>query len=109
MTNVKIHNKQAAILVTDGFEQEEMTQPRKALQGAGAETFIISDNTNCVKGWDHTCYPSIHTDLENADAKWEDKDVVIDDRHLTSRSPKDTPAFNKAIITEFAREPQRAD
>ena len=31
-----------AILVADGFEQVEMTEPRKALQEAGADTQIVS-------------------------------------------------------------------
>jgi len=31
-----------AILVTDGFEQVEMTEPRKALQAAGARTMLIA-------------------------------------------------------------------
>lgn len=40
-----------AILMTDGFEQSEMTQPRKALQEAGAETAIVSPGKGKVKGW----------------------------------------------------------
>ena len=31
-----------AILVTDGFEKVELTEPRKALDEAGAETRIVS-------------------------------------------------------------------
>ena len=31
-----------AILVTDGFEQVELTEPRKALDEAGATTKIVS-------------------------------------------------------------------
>ncbi len=40
-----------AILVADGFEQQEMTDPKKALDNAGAETFIISPSKGKVKGW----------------------------------------------------------
>jgi len=34
----KLEGKKVAILVTDGFEQVEMTKPRQALDEAGAET-----------------------------------------------------------------------
>ena len=37
-----LKGKKVAILVTDGFEQVEMTEPRKALDAAGAQTSIVS-------------------------------------------------------------------
>ena len=49
-----------------------------------------------------TSYHSIQTDLKNADAQWVDEEVVIDGNLITSRSPKDIPAFNRAMIAEFA-------
>jgi protease I len=42
-----------AILVSDGFEQAEMTEPRKALDGAGAQTQIVSPLDGSVRGWKH--------------------------------------------------------
>jgi protease I len=42
-----------AILVADGFEQVEMTEPRKALQEAGADAQIVSPAKNEVQGWNH--------------------------------------------------------
>ena len=42
-----------AILVADGFEQQEMTEPRKALDEAGADTRIVSPNQREVQGWNH--------------------------------------------------------
>lgn len=53
MTN-DITGKKVAILVTDGFEQVEMTEPRKALQDAGADTDLIAPKSGKVKGWNHT-------------------------------------------------------
>ncbi len=47
-------NKKVAILVEDGFEQVELTEPRKALDNAGAQTQIISPKAGKVKGWNHT-------------------------------------------------------
>ncbi len=35
-----------AILVTHGFEQSEMTEPKKALENAGAKTFVILSQAN---------------------------------------------------------------
>ncbi|HEU0053480.1 MAG TPA: type 1 glutamine amidotransferase domain-containing protein [Longimicrobium sp.] len=50
----KLEGKKVAILVTDGFEQVEMTEPRKALDEAGAETVLVSPKDGRVKGWNHT-------------------------------------------------------
>jgi protease I len=49
-----LRGRKVAILVENGFEQVEMTEPRKALQGAGAETHLISPQPEKVKGWNHT-------------------------------------------------------
>ena len=49
-----------------------------------------------------TSYPSIKTDLINAGALWEDKEVVVDNGLVTSRSPKDLEAFNKKLIEELS-------
>ena len=175
----KLTGKKVAILVADGFEQVEMTEPRKALQDAGAETQIVSPKDGKVKGWQHTdwgdefpvdvplksaradefdalllpggvmnpdhlridaqavqfvkdffqakkpvaaichgpwmlaeadvlrdrtvtSFPSIHTDLENAGARWVDQEVVTDQGLVTSRKPDDIPAFNRKMVEEFA-------
>jgi protease I len=42
-----------AILVADGFEQVELTKPKKALEDAGAETQIVSPAKGHVQGWKH--------------------------------------------------------
>ena len=42
-----------AILVTDGFEQVELTEPKNALEHAGANAHIVSPNTSSVQGWNH--------------------------------------------------------
>jgi protease I len=46
-----LKTKRVAILVTDGFEQVELTEPRKALERAGAETHIVSPSRDTVRGW----------------------------------------------------------
>jgi protease I len=42
-----------AILATDGFEQSELTEPRKALDAAGALTKVVSPKSGKLKGWNH--------------------------------------------------------
>jgi protease I len=49
----KLNNKKVAILVADGFEQVELTEPKKALEQAGAQTHIVSPNPDTVQGWNH--------------------------------------------------------
>ena len=176
---VTLQNKTIAILTDNGFEEEELTSPKKALEEAGATVHIVSLQNPVVKAWSHdhwsievpvdvhlntansdnydaimipggvmnpdtmrldteyvsfvqeflemgkpvaaichgpqllietgmisgrdlTSYPSIKTDLVNAGASWHDKEVVVDNGLVTSRSPKDLPAFNKKMIEEFA-------
>ena len=48
-----LKDKRIAILVADGFEQIELTAPRKALQEAGAVTEIVSPNPSTVQGFNH--------------------------------------------------------
>ena len=58
--------------------------------------------TGALHGRAMTSFPSIKTDLVNAGAEWKDEEVVVDDGLVTSRSPKDLPAFNEKMIEEFA-------
>jgi protease I len=51
-----------------------------------------------VKGRRMTSYASIRRDLENAGARWVDEEVAIDGKLITSRSPDDLPAFERAIV-----------
>lgn len=174
-----LSNKKIALLTDNGFEEVELTSPKKALEAAGATVHIVSMQKGVVKGWDHdhwsiempvdvslegakgedydalmipggvinpdemrrhqayidfaeyfletgkpvaaichapqllietgmltsrnlTSFASIKTDLINAGAIWEDKEVVVDNGLVTSRSPADLEAFNKAMIEEFA-------
>jgi protease I len=51
--NTSLKGKKVAILVAEGFEQVELTEPKKALEAAGAETRIVSPATGQVQGWKH--------------------------------------------------------
>jgi protease I len=66
--NQVLKGKRVAILVTDGFEQSEMSEPRKALDAAGARTVLVSLQKGEVQGW--------------KDKNWGDKfpvDLVLDE------------------------------
>lgn len=58
--------------------------------------------TGKLKGRKVTSYASIRTDLQNAGANWVDEEVVVDDGLVTSRQPKDLPAFCNKMIEEIA-------
>ena len=174
-----IAGKKVAIITENGFEEIELTSPKKVLESEGVTVHIISPQKDKVKGWDHdhwsielpvdkqisrahaedydmliipggvinpdkmrtdkdcisfvqqfleagkpvaaichgpqllietgmisqrkmTSYHSIKTDLVNAGVIWEDKEVVVDNGLVTSRSPKDLDAFNRKVIEELS-------
>ncbi|HVR23973.1 MAG TPA: type 1 glutamine amidotransferase domain-containing protein [Candidatus Polarisedimenticolia bacterium] len=47
-----LQGKTIAILATDGFEQSELTKPKKALEEAGARTQVVSSAGGKIRGWD---------------------------------------------------------
>jgi protease I len=67
-------------------------------------------DTGIAKGRRLTSYKSVKTDLINAGAKWEDKEVVVDQGLVTSRHPGDLEAFSAKIMEEIAegKHPQRS-
>lgn len=50
-----------------------------------------------VKGRTLTSWPSLKTDIQNAGGVWVDREVVVDGNLVTSRNPKDIPAFNREL------------
>ncbi len=70
MNNI-LKDKKVAILATDGFEELELTEPRKALEREGASIEIISPSSGSIKAWDHDHWSNEYTvdkTLEEADA-----------------------------------------
>ena len=47
------NGKRVAMLVTDGFEQVELTGPKQALEQRGVRVDILSARPGTVKGWNH--------------------------------------------------------
>jgi protease I len=53
MARNTLEGVRVAILATDGFEQSELTEPRKALDAAGAVTRVVSPKSGMLRGWNH--------------------------------------------------------
>ena len=87
-------NKKAVAFVHDFFEQHK---PVAAICH-GPQMLIEAD---VLKGRNVTSFHSIKRDIINAGAQWEDKEVVVDEGLVTSRSPQDLPAFNRKMIEEI--------
>ncbi len=167
--------KKVAFLLTDGYEDSELTSPWEAVSSAGATAILVAPSPGSVEGKkghvqpvdlvaaeaksadfdalvlpggvvnaDHlrmdeesvrftkgffdeskpvgvichgawilaeadvlagrtlTSYPSLRTDLRNAGARWVDEEVVVDQGLVSSRTPKDLPAFNAKLVEEVA-------
>lgn len=74
----RLNGKKVAILVADGFEQIELTEPRKALEAAGAKTEIVSPAENEVQGWSHDEKGDLFTvDMPLKRARSDDYDALL--------------------------------
>jgi len=73
-----LQGKTVALLVTDGFEQVELTEPRKALDQAGATTVVVSPKTGAIKGWKSKEWgDTIKVDQSLDSATAEDFDALV--------------------------------
>lgn len=73
-----LEGKSIAILATDGFEESELLEPKKALENAGAETSIISLKKGKIKGWSKGNWgKSIDVDFSLDEADPEDFDALM--------------------------------
>lgn len=74
----KLSGKRVAILVEQGFEQIEMTEPRKALDEAGATTELISPESGKVQAFEHDKWgDKFKVDVELSQANPEDYDALV--------------------------------
>lgn len=76
--NHDLSGKKVAILVEKGFEEVELTEPRQALEQAGAQTEIVSPQDEKVKSWRFTDWGdefTVDTPLDEADA--DDFDALL--------------------------------
>jgi protease I len=78
MAEHNLDGKKVAILVADGFEQVELTEPRRALNDAGAETHIVSPADGKVKGWEKDHWgDEFDVDVPLDAARPEDYDALV--------------------------------
>jgi protease I len=74
----QLQGKRIAIVATDGVEQVELTEPKKALDEAGAQTVVISPKPRTIKGWQHDHWgDEIPVDRPLESARAEDFDALM--------------------------------
>jgi protease I len=54
-----------------------------------------------VRGRQMTSWPEVRKELEDAGAKWVDREVVEDGMLITSRKPEDLEAFSRALLARL--------
>ncbi|WP_068269446.1 type 1 glutamine amidotransferase domain-containing protein [Aldersonia kunmingensis] len=185
-SQTRLQDHTVAILATNGVEQVELTEPRDAVEKAGARTVLVSLESGEIQAMNHdteaadkfrvdqvmgdvsiddfdalilpggttnpdklrqnpdavrfvrefvearkpvgvichgpwtlveadvvrgrtlTSYPSVRTDIRNAGGIVVDEEVVVDGQLVSSRNPRDLPAFCEKIIDVFAAAPVRS-
>lgn len=73
-----LKGKRIAILATNGFEESELFEPRKALEENGAEVHIISPEKGRIKGWNNNNWnKEIGVHKTTVEANADDYDVLF--------------------------------
>jgi len=73
-----LQGKRVAILATNGFEQAELLEPRKALDEQGAKTQVVSSEKGKIKGWNHTDWgQEVAVDVPLSSANANDFDALL--------------------------------
>lgn len=74
----KLAKKRVAILVADGFEQSEFTEPKKCLEAVGVETVVVSPQPDYVRGFHHHDKGDMFSvDMLVRDTRSEDFDALL--------------------------------
>jgi protease I len=79
----------------------EMDGQQKIIAAICHGPWIMASACN-LNGKTVTSFFSIRDDLVNAGAMWVDKEVVVSDHLITSRTPQDLVAFTTTIINELS-------
>ncbi len=92
-----------AILATDGVEQVELTEPRRAITEAGASAVLISLDGSSVQGYDHlTEHDSFPADLAVGKAEPGDYDGLLLPGGVANPDALRTDADAVAFVKAFA-------
>ena len=80
---------------------KEINQEDKLVAGIchGPQVMISAD---ILKGKQATCYIGIRDDVKLAGAEYKDEEVIVSENVITSRTPKDEPAFIREILAKLA-------
>ena len=71
-------SKRVAILSENGFEESELTSPKKAMEDAGIKVDIVSPQKEKGKGWDHDHWSiELPVDINITNARIEDYDALV--------------------------------
>jgi protease I len=74
----RLNGKRVAILATDGVEEVELTEPRKALDDAGARTQLVSPKPDKIRAWQSGQWgDELEVDLPLAQARADDFDALL--------------------------------
>ena len=102
--STSLKGKRVALLVTDGFEQVELTGPKQALEQAGATADIVSAKSGQVKGWHHTDPgDSFTVDQTFANIRIEDYDAVVLPGGVVNSDTIRTDATAQQLVKDAAR------
>ena len=96
------------VTVTPRLEQEFRSDFVRQIDSSGKPLAVICHgpwllvSAGLVKGKTMTSYYTIQDDIRNAGGHWVDQEMVRDGTWVSSRSPKDLPAFNTGMVELFA-------
>jgi protease I len=95
-------------LNADALRVEKKAQEfAQQIDGAGKPIAVICHgpwllvSAGLTKGRKLTSYHTIRDDIRNAGAIWDDSEVIRERNWVSSRQPKDIPAFNREMINLF--------
>jgi protease I len=79
MTEHTLGGRRIAILATDGFEQSELTEPKRLFEQAGAQTEVVAPGgVDSIKGWSQKNWgDAIKVDKPLDDAQVDDYDALL--------------------------------
>jgi protease I len=74
----ELQGKRVAALATNGFEQSELLEPKRALEQAGARVDVIAPQAGAIRGWQHKNWgDEVQVDRTFAEAKPDEYDAVL--------------------------------
>ncbi|HVX84883.1 MAG TPA: type 1 glutamine amidotransferase domain-containing protein [Phycisphaerae bacterium] len=99
----KLKNMRVAILATDGVEQAELLEPKKALEEAGARAEVISVKAGKIRGWDMKDWgQEIPVDKTLDSVRAEDYDaLVLPGGAMNPDKLRRLPAVHKFVVAFF--------